>query len=473
VTWTRPAFEALANLVHERTGLVFAPERRAGAESGMSRAMARAGVADPDRYPESVSRNDGQLDDLLVELTVPETYFFREPGQFEFLRRVALPELLRERAPGHPVRAWSAGCSTGEEAYSLAMCFAEEGLAGRSHVLASDLSRAALAKARKGEYGAWSQRGEGADVARRHLRPLGGGAFAVAEPVRRAVVFEHLNLALDAYPSFASGAWGMDLIFCRNVFIYFDRDTVADVALRLFATLSDGGWLFTASTDPPLTGLAPFEAVVSDLGVFYRRPWPAVVAAPPVPPPGAERPAPRPTADAPAVGAVAGPAPTLAAARDDLGRGNYAAAAGRTAGLGGFAEACALHVRALACLDTGDAERACGEAVARHPLSAELHYLHAALLLGLGRDDEAARAARRSLYLDRSLAVAHFLLGSVLRKRGDLDGARLAFRNAGRLCAAAPPGEPVPLSDGEPAGRLAESVRRQLDALGRAEEGPP
>ena len=231
--------------------------------------MARAGVADLDGYSDLLARDGALLDDLIEELTVPETYFFREPAQFEFLRKVALPEISGRKEPGQTIRAWSAGCCSGEEAYSLAMLFAEEGLSGRSHVLATDIARER-----------WRRRGGAVrqmvaprrrcGQAQRHLRRSEGG-YEVEHAIRAAVTFEHLNLALDVYPSYASGACGMDLILCRNVLIYLDPETIHEVAVRLHATLADGGWLVTASSDPPLTSAAPFEVVAVEEGVFYRR----------------------------------------------------------------------------------------------------------------------------------------------------------------------------------------------------------
>jgi chemotaxis protein methyltransferase CheR len=129
------------------------------------------------------------------------------------------------------------------------------------------------------------------------------------------------------------------------------------------------------------------------------------------------------------------------------------------------AAAVALHVRALANVDAARAESVCAAAVARHPVAAELHYLHAVLLMDLGRDDEAVRVLRRVVYLDRELALAHFTLGAVLLRLGDLAGARRAYRNARDLCAARPPDEVVPLSDGEHAGRLAEAAAAQWALL--------
>ena len=178
MTWTHPAFEAVADLLVRRTGLVFGPTRRDGAEAGMRRAMGRAGVREPERYRDLLEADADALDDLVVELTVGETYFFREPAQFQFLRREVLPDLRLRHGPGAAVRAWSAACASGEEAYSLAILLVEEGAGPHSHLLATDISRAALAKARRAVYGAWSLRGEGAAAAAPYLKP-DGGRFAL------------------------------------------------------------------------------------------------------------------------------------------------------------------------------------------------------------------------------------------------------------------------------------------------------
>jgi chemotaxis protein methyltransferase CheR len=314
----------------------------------------------------------------------------------------------------------------------------------------------------------------------------------VTEAVRRRVSFVHLNLALDVYPSFATGAWGMDLILCRNVLIYFDPETVRAVAGRMFATLAPGGWLFTASSDPPLGPFAPFQTVVTDQGVFYRRPdsaglflpaFPlahsAVEATAPVkPPPLLES---VPLIVQPVVGLPSTvPAPEtnlssglerenvdcLAEARAAFARGDYNRVLERTAPLTADAEASTLRVRALANLDPAQAERESAAAVSRHPLRAELHYLHGTILLGVGKIVEAAQAVRKALYLDRSLAVAHRTLGAILEQCGDAAGARRAYRNASALCAARPADEEIPLADGERAGRMAEAAGARLALLG-------
>src|SRR5438552_3141063 len=169
MSWTQPACEAIIRLLGQRTGLYFPESRHDSVEAGIRRAMSRAGLTDLIRYRNLLERDAGALDDLIVELTVGETYFFREPAQFDFIRAEVLPDVQRRRGPEHGVRVWSAGCATGEEAYSLAILLAEEGLAGRAFLLATDISRAALAQAHRAAYRDWSLRGEGADRARPYL----------------------------------------------------------------------------------------------------------------------------------------------------------------------------------------------------------------------------------------------------------------------------------------------------------------
>jgi chemotaxis protein methyltransferase CheR len=129
-----------------------------------------------------------------------------------------------------------------------------------------------------------------------------------------------------------------------------------------------------------------------------------------------------------------------------------------------------MAVRALANLDPEAAVRACAESVTRHPLTVELRYLQALLLLGLGRLPEAERAARQALYLEPTLAVAHLMLGHILRRQGDFPGALRAFRTAESLCATLPEDTPVPLADGDSAGRLVEVARTERTRLESLEE---
>jgi chemotaxis protein methyltransferase CheR len=482
-------------LLSERTGLFFAPRQRDTVHSVIKTAMQRAGFKEIDAFVRMLSHDDRTLDQLISELTVGETYFFRELEQFRFIRSEILWELRKRRGSENRLRVWSAGCASGEEAYSLAMLFDREGLADRTHILATDICSKSLTSARQGVYHRWSLRGEAGQLAKPYL-VADKDRFRIDERLRDRVQFEYLNLALDVYPSIVTGTWQVDLILCRNVLIYLDRDTVRAVARRLFESLAVGGWLITGSGDPPLGQDAPFETVSTDFGVFYRRPPPDAeepaisfsrARSEPLPPetipsdwefrsrdaaidqmghadhPGDEQ-VTIDRSEMPATDSRAW-AVALKNARRALADGEYRHAAELTQGRPSEPTACAIQVQALANVDSAAALTACAEAISRHPLSTELHYLHTSLLMETNQHESAAQAARRLIFLDRSLAIGHFLLGSALRRMGDVQAARRSFLNVRNLCARRPADEHVPLTDGESAGRLAEAAELQLAAL--------
>jgi chemotaxis protein methyltransferase CheR len=269
-TWSEPGYETVARLVNEHTGLVFPKSSCDAVEAGTRRAMARAGVGELNRYVDLLRGRDVVLSDLIDELTVRETCFFRQPDRFEFIRRHVLPEILRRRGANHVVRAWSAGCASGEEAYSLAILFDQEGLGERSCILATDISRVALKVAAEASYGISSLRGMPEPLIRRYFHRR-GYREVLDERILKRVNFVHANLAATGGIEASDQPHEMDLVLCRNVLIYLDRLSVGRVARRLFDSLAEGGWLVAGASDPPLAADAPFETVVTDHGVLYRR----------------------------------------------------------------------------------------------------------------------------------------------------------------------------------------------------------
>jgi chemotaxis protein methyltransferase CheR len=458
-----PECERVLEFAGAHMGLAFSALRRGDALRVVHRAMSAAGEPSGVGYCARLRANSRDYDDFVSALTVGETYFFREPAHFEFVRQTVIPSLLLRPAAEGPIRVWSAGCSSGEEAYSLAMSFADSGLAGRTHILATDVSRAALARADAGVYRDWSLRGEAAARCGRWLRRQ-GDAVRVDPALRRMITWEYLNLAVDVYPALATRTWALDLIFCRNVLIYFDADTIRRVGARFFAALAPGGWLVTASSDPSLSDFAPWHTEVTPHGVFYLRP-------------GADR-APR----APLSGWTGngrepqdGPEPQQTV-RDEIGLSEEADwreadPVSPAPGSGGSVPAlddlpdCLARIPQLANESSARAVEFCAEAIARHPLSAALHVLHAILLEELGRTEAAVAAGRRAVYLDRSLAMGHFTLGVSLQRHGQREEARKAFRNARDLCRARPDHEPVPLAEGETSARLAAAASVQMAIL--------
>jgi chemotaxis protein methyltransferase CheR len=465
-------------MVTERTGLVFHPSRIEMVEARIVAAMERAGIDDPTAFAETLSADSLALDDLVAGLTIGETYFFREPAVFDFLRSELLPQIIRQRSRDHVLRVWSAGCASGEEAYSLAILLREAGWGEGSMVLGTDISRESLVKARRATYGSWSFRGTGESFVPRYFTAA-GREFTLSETIRGGARFDYHNLALDTYPSLVSGIFGMDLILCRNVLIYFDPTAIRRVALRMYEALAEGGVLVTASADPPLNNLAPFTVVRSEAGIVYTRgragtmPAPARAAIPSPAWPVASADAPRKPRLKPAgksanlseSSAVPVPEPVVNPVQQALAGGDHARVLEMVRGRADL-EGTVLRVRALA--NTAGPMAAAGEAgrgMVRYPLSVEIAFLRAVLLAGAGRHAEAGEAARGALYLDRLHPAAHFVLGASLWNCGDLAGARREFGNARDLAAALSAGETIPFTEGETAGRLALGAAAQLAML--------
>jgi len=487
VTATRvigPAGAVVDDVIRGLTGLAFPESRREVLAGGVARGMRRAGTLDPSAYLERLRADPAELDALVAEITVGETYFFRDPEQFRVIREEILPALLRDHTR-RPLRVWSAGCASGEEPYTLAIVLREVGAGSAAQIVGTDISRPALAAARRADYGRWSLRTTAPDIGARYFERV-GTRFVLAPAIRRLVEFRYLNLAADSFPSLASGVWGLDLILCRNVLIYFDTDTVRQVAGRLVGALAPDGWLVLGASDPPLAGLAACDVVVTAAGLAYRRAEqgnvhriiaPARADGAPVAPVSRLEPlavpAPAPLEPAvpsePAAGRAGlreiEDAVRAYEARDYTG----AAVAARRVIHGGNGDPAAWVTLVRSLANTGDLEsagRACAAALERHRMSAEIAYLHGVLLAEAGRLRQAADALRRALYLDRELVVAHLALAAVLAREGDVGGARRALRNATRALGPAPGMEAVPASDGAPAARLAAAARAHLSLLG-------
>lgn len=443
--------ELVLQRLTRRTGLVFPPSRRSEAEAAVIEVMRENRLSDQYELLEAPA-----LGGLVDRLTVGETYFFRDPVQFEAVRKNILPDLLRGRGPDQPVRIWSAGCATGEEAYSLAILAEEEGLADRVRILATDISARALAKARQGIYTSWSLRGDPMRIAGRYFRAA-GDRLVLCDRIRRRVVFRQGNLVAPC-PSEEQGAF--DLVFCRNVLIYFDPDGVAAAGRRLFASLAAPGWLLTGASDPPLSEHAPFVATTIAGRLGYRRDGRGRAAS-------AER---QPTRRK--------PAPRRHAPADIPDRRDAAATGPRTAAPlqaggspdrepGGLSDALRQARQAKARGDLDGALRNAGRAVAAFPLAREAYYLHALVLFEARRHTEAISAARRLIFLDRGAAEAHFLLALILEALGADRQAVRAYRNARDLCREQPMDDPLPFGSGETFGQLDMASEARLHLLSK------
>lgn len=396
----------LAACVAQGLGLHFPPERRADLERGIVAAAQGAGLADAATLVRGLLAappGRAQLALLARHLTIGETYFFRDRPLLDAVARQVLPELIRQRrGRDQRLRLWSAGCASGEEAYSLAILVHRllPDLADwRVTITATDIHPGALQKAAAGIYGEWSFRDAPAGLKATYFERRPDGRHAIAPWLRGMVDFRLLNLAQDGYPSAETGTAAMDIVFCRNVLMYFTPQQADRVLARLHAALVDGGWLALSPSETVL-GPAPRFRQVNFPGAFlYRKnargrdPAPA-----------------SPATSAPAVPAAAPTRPALDAAR-------LAAKARAHADAGRLAEA--LH--------------ACDRWLAADGMDPAAHYLRAVVLMEQGDAAEAAAALRRTLFLEPDFVLAHFALGNLARGEGKADEAERHFALARKL----------------------------------------
>jgi chemotaxis protein methyltransferase CheR len=390
-----------------------------------------------------------ELDVLFSRLTIGETYFFRDPAAFELLQQRVLPEIIRaRRSSAKRLRIWSAGCCSGEEPYSIAIAVSRAlpDLADwEVTIVGTDINQRFLHKAEAGIYTQWSFRGTSEALKTHYFRRTAEDRFEIIPPIRKLVTFACVNLVEDVFPSLLTNTNAIDVIFCRNVLMYFSRDQAKKVAASLHRSLLEDGWLFPSGTEASRELFGQFTQVEVPGTIVYRKTAPPAPSAPPpaVPEPALVLPPERPPTReaAPAVPAVpAEPAPPATPQPAPFtARAHQLANEGR--------------------LD--DALAACDKALEADKLAPIPHYLRGLILQEQGAHDAAMLALRRALYLDPSFVLAHFALGSMLRRDGRRRDAARCFENARTLLRRYDPDAALPEADGLTAGRLLATLEIQ------------
>jgi chemotaxis protein methyltransferase CheR len=245
-----PAYLKIRDLIYEISGIYQPQEKLYLLASRCARRMASVNAATPGEYLAHLTvraNRETELRSLLNEITIGETYMFRSPAQLDALRNVILPELIKSKAGMgfKRLRLWSAGCSTGEEPYTLAMFLLEESanlLSGWTFdILATDLNDHSLITAKTGIYGEYSLRGTTDLLRRKYFKPHDDKRLQVSDQLKSLIRFERVNLSDDSKMIFIKG---LDLIFCCNVLIYFDLNSKRRVMQHFYSNLLSGGYLF-------------------------------------------------------------------------------------------------------------------------------------------------------------------------------------------------------------------------------------
>jgi chemotaxis protein methyltransferase CheR len=245
--FTDDDFEGLSKRVYKACGIVLGPHKKEMVYSRIARRIRANGLNSFKQYIDLVdSDNIDEFSHFINAITTNLTSFFREKHHFEYLSSVVIPQLLEKNAASKRVRIWSAGCSTGEEPYSIAMT-----LQGRFpsnwdvKILATDLDSNVLNKAQNGVYNAKNITGiEPEEIKKWFLKSPNGESYKVKPSLQGLISFKRLNL-LECWPM--KGPF--DLIFCRNVLIYFDKETKDLLFAGYYNLLSPGGYLFIGHSE--------------------------------------------------------------------------------------------------------------------------------------------------------------------------------------------------------------------------------
>jgi chemotaxis protein methyltransferase CheR len=247
-------FERLRTLIYTETGISLSPEKKTMLEVRLRRRLSGLRLASSAQYCDYLfasGTKDHELIHLIDAVTTNKTDFFREPDHFEFLTSNALPELEAQNGSGRTSLIWSAGCSTGEEPYTLAMVlseYAREHPGFRFSILATDISTVVLDKARLGVFKTEAIRPVPQDLRKKYLmrsRDPGSDVVRATPELREKMEFRRVNL-MDSDHGLAELP---EIIFCRNVIIYFDRRTQIRLLQNLVRQLKPGGYFFSGHSE--------------------------------------------------------------------------------------------------------------------------------------------------------------------------------------------------------------------------------
>jgi len=499
---TPDEFSLFRDWIHKTSGIFLEESKMDSLRISLVTRATRFGYTDYRDYFRLLSSDEEEFKELMNLVTINETSFFRFPAQFDAFRDRIIPEILDGRPKGNDrFRVWSAGCSTGEEPYTIAMTLLEstlEPLGYNCEVTGTDVSTQALDRARKAVYPDRAFTNLAPGIMQRWFEPSGDGHRPVKR-VRDLCGFHYHNLVREPYPLALMSNW--DVIFCRNVTIYFRIESTRRVVDTFFDALNPGGYLFIGHSET-LTSVSDRFEPVEIGGVFlYRKPntrrvftFDDIVArrqgrstTPARPGSAAEKRAadaarpPRPVR----LPRVTTPAPPEKPAPGAENAEQLVALAHARLESAMAAEALEFAQRALALdpssldaqvvvafahADLGHLDQAKEQAVSAlkmNPLAAPARYILGVIHQQQGDIDEALEEFKRTLYVDRDFVLAHFALANIYRQQGKTTDACREYENTLRALYAKPEGSWTAFLGGFRSDLLAKTCERSLIECGR------
>lgn len=458
-------YMAIRRLLSESAGMVYDEKRREVLRLHLRDRAVATGCASFTDYVELAISSTSELQALWNQVVIHQTEFFRNRPQFEGLRQRVLPEVIRHASKNRELTIWSAGCSSGEEPYSLAITVLEalgdEAPNWRIRVHASDISTAILERASSGRYDQRHVTGLSESIRSRWFDRR-GDAYFVSRAVRDLVSFAPHNLSADPAPCSGAG----DVVFCCNVTIYFSKDALHKAIGTLESALRPGGYLFLGHSES--LWRQPHHLELVDLGTSFVYRMPYRGAAPDDILPAAtsritvvdelqsvKMPAKPEPADLPRFGQVSkGPttrAPKSSPAFPAQGRSRMSpsevlpegddfesaveevAALRESTGPLAHAELAEVVATAQGHLERGQVEEVVelvSAALGRAPTEAALHFLLGSAEQRLGQDDAARASFDKAVYCDPTFSLAYFYRAMLMEAGGEEAQALLDYRNA-------------------------------------------
>ncbi len=489
-----PLYSGLKQYIVGHTGLAYYQDKDADLAQRIGRRLASLNVPDCAAYLQMLRdpRNGpAELEALISEITIGETYFFRHQDHFDALRDVVLPEIIARNSSLGCLRIWCAGCADGSEPYSLSILLKNDlanQLAGwEVTILGTDINRRCLERARAGKFEDWALRSTPEDV-KRNCFIKEGKSWTLAPQYRESVCFEYHNLAEDRLPPLVHRLSAFDLIVCRNVTIYFGPGQTQRIVQRFHDCLVPGGWLLVGPAEPNMTYFTSFRVLNAPGVTLYqkeRQPAPDPVPGEriglqlPLPPESGER---LPESRSPAAAitpAVPDPARAQSAPAESTPAQSKSAEstpaqfaiAQSTLAQSKPAEPTPAHPTIADIRRHADggawesAVRCCEQLLELDTLNSDAHFYHALILEHTQRPAEAERSLRQAIYLDRTSVLPHYYQGLFLQSRGDRRQAARSFENTLDLLRTHGESEILPNGDGISVADLKKLAQRHLEIL--------
>ena len=465
-------FSGVWEVISARLGLEFPEGRRSTVIRYLVSAAGEFGFDDFDKFIEwllSAELNKQQIEMLASYLTISETFFWREPNVFSAFTDFIIPELIKLKKDGdRTIRIWSAGCSSGEEPYSLAIAL-QRSIPNIKEwnikILATDINPNALKKAATGIYTKWSFRNCPSYLQTGYFRNLGNDRFEIVPKIKEMVTFENLNLTEDLFPSFINDTYSMDIIFCRNVLMYFTDEWVNRVSGNLYKSLNKDGWFVVASCELSSFVFPQFKPVNFKDAIVYRKGdmvFNTVNELPGLPLSSL------PGEDVATVEEVDIPFIVLDLVDKQTEPESIPALV--------FTPEHNADVETIKVVDViskisklankGNLQEAlslCNEGIEKDKLDICLYSLRASILQELDMHDDAIASLKQAIYLDPNFIMGHFALGNLFIRQNKARNAMMHFKNVLDLIRNLENDEILPESDGLSVKYINDIVKGNLE----------